>query len=93
MIQNINNQQELRTAERVRALQADMYMTTFHGFSGKPIFRGIKKASDLYPLPSDGKNLSELVRARKRSGELNGLKGREAYEALVKMNEKLPDLF
>ena len=92
MIQNINNHQELRTAERLRAIQADIYMTTFNDFNGKPVFK-IKKAGDLYPLPYDDEYLSERVRARKKMGGVNGLKGREAYEALVKMNEKLPDLF
>lgn len=72
------------TAEALRDIRADMRIVAINPMSGKPYFPKVKRSSDLYPLPSDG-----MRSGRSRAKEPKT--GREAYEMLMALNDKLPE--
>ena len=54
----------LRQWEMVRAIEFAAYNTTFAGMSGERPFKKIKKATDLYRLPTDQKTLARVDRVQ-----------------------------
>lgn len=54
----------LRQWEMVRAIEFSAYNTTFAGMSGERPFKKIKKATDLYRLPTDQKVLARVDRVK-----------------------------
>lgn len=73
-------------AEAVRDIRADMRIVAINPMSGKQYFPKIRRSSDLYSLPSDGVR-SRSSRARAKETKT----GREAYEMLMRLNDKLPE--
>lgn len=54
--------------------------------SGKPYFPKVKRSSDLYPLISD----ADWKNTEKKRRKAKAKTGKEAYDMLVAMNDRLP---
>ena len=60
MIQKNKENQYEKQLELQRNLEFAIYTTTFAGMSGVQVYKGIKKPSDLYKLPSDKRNYKPI---------------------------------
>ena len=57
----------LRQWEMIRAVEFSAYNTTFAGMSGERPFKKIKKATDLYRLPTDQKTVAKVDRVKAKA--------------------------